>query len=100
MEKTTPHYAHPTGFALAITSGILYSLCALAVALWPAQTVGFFSSWFHGIDLMQIFVMPRLTFGVFLRGLISVVLGAYVAGALYGFVYNKCVAHCKRMGWI
>ena len=100
MEKQTPHYAHPTGFALGITSGIVYTLCAVAVALWPVQTVRFFSYWFHGIDLSRIFVMPQLTFGIYFLRLVQVVLFFYITGLIYGWVYNKCVAHCKRMGWI
>ena len=50
MEKTI-HYAHPTGFALGITAGIIYTVCAAAVAFWPMQTVKLFNSWFHGVDL-------------------------------------------------
>ena len=98
MEKT--HYAHPTGLALGLTSGILYTLCAAAVKLWPAQTVSFFSGWLHGIDLMRIFDPTLLTFSVFFKGLVSVLVVAYLSGALYGWLYNTCVSHCKRKGWI
>ena len=100
MEKTTPHYAHPTGFALGLTSGILYSVCAAAIKLWPVQTMQFFNDWMHGIDLSRLFVPKALTLGVFIRGLVEIVLTFYVAGALYGWLYNKCVAHCQRKGWI
>lgn len=100
MEKTTIHYAHPTGFALGLTSGIIYALCAAVISIWPVQAVKFFSDWFHGIDLMRLFVPPQLTFGVFIRGLVEVMLFFYITGVVYGFVYNKCVAHCKRKGWI
>jgi len=100
MEKQTPHYAHPTGFALGLTAGIVYVICASLVWLWPAQTVRFFASWFHGIDLTRIAVAPQLTFGTFIIGLIGIVLFAYAVGLIYGWIYNKCVVHCKRMGWI
>ena len=100
MEKGTLHYAHPTGFALGLTSCVLYTACAAAVKLWPAQTVGFFNSWFHGVDLMRIFDPTKLTWSMFFKGLVSVLVVAYLSGVLYGWLYNKCVDHCKRKGWI
>ncbi len=100
MSKTTLHYTHPTGIALGITAGMVYSICALFVFLWPTQTVRFFSDWFHGIDIGSLFIAPQLTFGTFFNGLIKVIIFFYITGVIYGFVYNKCVAHCKRKGWI
>ncbi|MEK6809520.1 MAG: DUF5676 family membrane protein [Nanoarchaeota archaeon] len=100
MKNETLHYAHPTGFALALTSGVVYSFCALAIRLWPEQTVRFFNDWFHGVDLSTIFTAKFLTFGVFLRGLVEIIIFAYLAGLLYAFIYNKCVAHCKKRSWI
>ena len=100
MEKTTLHHAHPTGFALGLTSGILYTLCAAAVKLWSAQTVGFFNSWFHGVDLMRIFDPTKLTWPVFFKGLVSIVIVAYISGVLYGWLYNKCVEHCRKKRWL
>ena len=100
MKNETLHYAHPTGFALAFTSGIVYSLCALAVRLWPTQTLRFFNDWFHGVDLSSLINPKFLTFGVFIRGLVEIMLFAYLAGLLYALIYNKCVSHCKKKGWI
>ncbi len=94
------HYVHPTGFALSITSGIVYVICAVMVGLWPIQTIRFFSDWFHGIDLTMIAKVPAITFGMFVRGLIEVMIFAYLAGALYAWLYQKCETHCKRMKWI
>lgn len=99
MEKTTPHYAHPTGLAAAITAGVVYTVCAAFVALWKTQAVRFFNDWFHGIDLSAL-PAPQLTWGAFLRGLVEVVLFFYLVGLLYGWTYNKCVDHCKKRGWI
>ena len=42
------------GVAMAITVALLYSLCALAVALYPDATIDFFNAWFHGLDLMRL----------------------------------------------
>lgn len=99
MEKTL-HYAHPTGVALAVTSGVVYIICVIAVTLWPAQAVQFFADWFHAIDLTKLFVIPQITLLKFLRGLIGIMLFAYLAGAVYAWAYNACVAHCKKRRWI
>jgi len=50
--------------------------------------------------LSKIFVFPQITFGSLARGLVEIVLFFYVTGVIYGWVYNKCVNHCKRKGWI
>ena len=100
MEKKTLHYVHPTGFALGVTSAILYTLCAAAVKLWPVRTISFVNNWFHGIDLMRIFDPTKLTWSAFFRGLISILVIAYLSGLLYAWLYNKCVDHCKKKRWI
>jgi len=94
------HYLHPTGFALGLTSGVLYTICALAFKLWPIQTLRFFNDWVHGIDLTLIGKIPQFTFWVYLKGLIEIVLSAYVAGIIFAWFYQKCEEHCKRKGWI
>lgn len=98
--KQTEHYVHPAGLAAATTAGIIYVICAFLVSLWPAQTVAIFGSWLHGIDIAKISTLKPLAFGSFLVGLVSVMVVFYTAGALYAFLYNKCVAHCKRKQWI
>lgn len=103
MVKENPqksHYVHPTGLAFALTGGLLYVICATFVALWPSGTISFFSKWFHGIDITEISASTQITLGNFAIGLAGVVVTAYLAGAFYAFAYNKCVAHCKKRGWI
>ena len=100
MEKRILHYAHPTGFAAGLTAGAVYLLCAGFVSAFPTFAVSFFNDWFHSIDLSKIFVFPQITFGSLARGLVEIVLFFYVTGVIYGWVYNKCVNHCKRKGWI
>ncbi len=96
MEK---HPVHPTGFAIAITSGVLYVVCAAAVALFPQATIKFFNSWVHGLDLTRIAV-NSISWSGFFKGLVGVLIVAYIAGALYAWVYNKCIVHCKKKRWI
>lgn len=93
-------HPHPVGGALAVVAGIIYVVCAAAVKLWPTGTVQFFGDWFHGIDITKIAGVKALTFGAFVRGLLEVLIFAYLVGALYAWVYNRCVVHCKRKGWI
>ena len=98
--KQTIHYAHPTGFALGLTSGVLYTVCAVAVSVWPLQTLRFFNSWMHAVDLTKVFMPPQITPISFLRGLISIIIAGYLTGVLFGWIYNKCVTHCTKKGWI
>ena len=100
MEKTTLHYAHPTGLALSITAGVIYIICVSLVSLWPVKFLNFFNNWVHGIDLTKIVIAPQITIGGFFIGLVEVLFVAYLVGVLYGWLYNLCVIHCKKYGWI
>ena len=76
------------GFAGAATFSVLYSVCALAVFLFPDGTIGFFNAWFHGLDLTLL--RPPggrpLTLNQFLYGLGSVAAVSFgVAASLAGF---------------
>jgi hypothetical protein len=78
------------GFAGAVTFSILYCACALAVALFPDSTIGFFNAWFHGLDLALL--RPPggrpLTLGQFVYGLLSAAAVSFaMAASLAGF-YN------------
>ncbi len=90
----------PSALALGLTSGVIYSLCAAAVRLWPEKTVGFFGYWFHGIDLVKISNGGQFGFGAFLIGLISIMLASMAFGALFAVLYNLCFRHCAKRGWI
>lgn len=100
MNKETLHYTHPTGLALSITTGVIYSLCAFFIVLAPTGAIKFFNYWFHGIDLSKILVIPSITLGKFIVGLITIMLFGYLTGVLYAWLYNKCVGHCKKLHWI
>ena len=99
MEKISVN-SHLKGVAVGLTAGIVYVLCVIVVALWPAQSLLFFASWFHGIDLTEIAVPVQLTFGNFITGLFSVVVFFYFAGFIYGLIHSLCYAHCKKRKWI
>lgn len=78
------------GGAAALTFSILYTVCALVVALFPEATVDFFNNWFHGLDLRLL--RPQggrpLTIGEFVFGLAGAAVVSFAVGtALAGF-YN------------
>jgi len=79
-----------TGFAAAITVAVMYAVCALAFALFPDATLGFFDAWFHGLDLGPL--KPAggmaLTASSFVYGLFGVSVTAFVAGFLFAVVNN------------
>ncbi len=78
------------GATAAITFSILSATCALAAALFPDGTVGFFNAWFHGLDLTLL--RPpggrTLTLGQFAYGLFGVALTSFIVGAVFAAVHN------------
>jgi len=87
MERFNPWIV---GAAASITFSIVFALCALAVALFPEATVGFFNAWFHGLDLTLL--RPPggrpLTLGQFVYGLVGMALFSFLTGALFAAVFN------------
>jgi len=78
------------GCTASITFSVTFTLCALAVALFPDGTVSFFDAWFHGLDL-NLLKPPGgrpLTFGQFFYGLVGVAATSFVVGILFAAVYN------------
>lgn len=100
MENATLHYAHPTGLALSITAGVIYLVCAALIAIWPDGAVWLLNDWFHGIDLARISVPAQWGIGRLIRGLFTLMFSAYLTGALFGWLYNRCLYHCIKWGWV
>ena len=100
MSKGTLHYAHPTGLALGLTTGIVYIICAVLSAIWPDSLLWLVGHWIHTIDLSKIATPSELNLGRFILGLVSSVISAYVVGVLFGWLYNRCLFHCLKWGWI
>lgn len=87
MDTTKPWV---TGAALAITAGVVYLVCALAVALFPDGTLAFFSTWAHGVDLTLVKrpAAKPLTTEEWIYGFVSIVVAGYLVGALFGWARN------------
>ncbi len=79
-----------TGAALAVTVGMVYLVCALAVALFPDGTLAFFNTWLHGLDLTLLKrpATQPLTAAEWIYGFVSAVTASFLAGALYGWARN------------
>lgn len=78
-----------TALALGSTVAFLYSLCALAFAIFPSATAGFIRSISHGVNLqaLEIGATP-FSFGDFVIGLICVTTYSLIAGLIYGWIRN------------
>ena len=87
MEQLNPWII---GCAASITFSIVFTVCALAVVLFPDDTISFFNAWFHGLDLTLL--KPSggrpLTIGQFVYGLFGVAATSFVVGTLFAAVYN------------
>jgi len=77
-------------FAIAAgtTAAVLFTLCALAVAIAPGPTTAFFGYLVH-LDLSA---LPRtLTFASFIGGLICWTLGTALTFGLAATIYNRLI---------
>lgn len=93
-----------TALAVGSTTAVLYSLCALAFAIFPDLTAGFIRSVSHGLNLEALEVgKVSFTFVGFLVGLICITVYALIAGYIYGAFRNlfrrseaETVEHVRR----
>ena len=100
MIVKTNLFVHSIGFALSITSGIIYTFCYIGVTLWPRQFMNILTDWVHSIDFSQISIQPTFSLVAFVRGLLEIMIFAYLTGIIFAAVYDMCVSHCKKIGWI
>ncbi len=91
---------HPTGLALALTSGVVYTICAVVAGLWPRALLKLMSTWIHTLDLQKVSFEQSGNLQSFIVGLVSIMVFFYVVGVLFAWLYNGCVKHCIRKKWI
>jgi hypothetical protein len=80
MEKLSPV---AVGVTSALTFAIVFTTCAIALALAPDATVGFFNAWFHGLDLSLLKPAGGKPLTLAQYALVS-----FVTGALFALLYN------------
>ena len=82
------HQPYATANALAVTTAVIYVVCALAVILFPDLAMSVAQSWFHGLDLTKISSF-NITFGSFVLGIITATGGAWLVGLVFAKAYNQ-----------
>ncbi len=70
----------------AIVTAVLFTLCALLLAVAPAAAYAGFSYLFH-VELGKI--AYGMTWGVYLGGLIAWVVGAWLVAGALAWLYNR-----------
>lgn len=75
-------------FSLAGTSGIIYIICAVLIAIFPTGTVRTFGYLFHGIDISRI-ARESVPFTETIIGLVEIVALSLIVGYIFAVIYNK-----------
>lgn len=94
MEKLNPWR---TGIAVALTTAIVSTVCAVFVYLFPDGTIAFVNSWWHGLDLAVLQANRPWTVGDFLFGLFNATLTGFMVGALFAWCRNVTAARLKNV---
>lgn len=81
------HEHHVAAKAAALTIGVVYIFCWLALWIAPQLSMSIARSWFHGIDLNKIAVPVSLDPGSLLIGLITSVVGTWLVVYVYNYLY-------------
>ena len=77
------------GLSLAVTVGLLYLLCALAVAIAPGSLAAALGLVTHGLNIAPLTqsVAP-ISLSAVLGGLLALTAYGFIAGLLFGLVNN------------
>jgi len=83
MKKNPTATAH----AAAITTAVIYVVCALLVIIAPDFSINVAQAWFHGLDITKISAY-NVTVGSFVWGLITSTAGMWIVGYIFAHLYN------------
>jgi hypothetical protein len=81
------HEPITTASALAVTIGVIYIVCRVAITLFPGQAMIVAQAWFHGLQLNSITGWD-LSIESFLIGLVTSTVVGWIAGYTFAKVYN------------
>lgn len=76
-----------TANATAVTMAAIFTVCRVAVALFPDLTVSIAQTWFHGLEISKASAWS-LSIESFVLGLITATAGTWLAGYLFATLYN------------
>ena len=78
------------GTALSLTVGASYTICALAVALFPGASYSFLSSLFHGGNVSSLEPQAgAFTFGSYFISLVVLMIWGFAVGTFYSWLQNR-----------
>ncbi len=81
------HNPMVTAKAAALTTAVVYLVCAVSIWLFPDLSMSIAQSWFHGLDLSKISAF-NLTLGSVVLGLITATIGGGLIGYLFGWSFE------------
>ena len=77
--------------ALANTMAIIYTVCAIFVALWPDFALQLLGWVAHLVNVDKFAGDVAITLGGFIAGLIQVWVYAYIVGWIFAWLHNRAV---------
>jgi hypothetical protein len=87
------------GSAVSLTVGVGYTICALAVAIFPAASYNFLQELFHGANVSSLQAQANaFTFGSYITSLVVLMIWGFASGAFYSAVYNSLSSNTKEVG--
>ena len=81
------HDPSATANAAAVTTAVIYAVCALSITFAPELSMSIAKTWFHGIDITQISAW-NITADSLVLGLVTATVGAWLIGYLFARLYN------------
>jgi hypothetical protein len=85
------------GSTVSLTVGVGYTICAIAVALFPAAFYSFLQNLFHGANVSSLQAQESaFTFGSYFTSLVVLMVWGFALGAFYSAVYNSLSSKIKE----
>lgn len=75
--------------AVAVVTGVVFGLCRLLAAVAPNLLFNIGQSWWHTLNLSSLKATSSMTLGLFLVGLISSVVFAWLITYAVAELYNR-----------
>lgn len=75
--------------AAALTMGIAYAACGIAVVLAPAAALKFWGWMLHMVNLEEFLGNVGVTPAGFVIGLVETLVYTYVAAWIFAWIYNR-----------
>ena len=78
------------GLAFALTTAVMYTVCALAWIVWPEPALDLLNALFHGLDFRRLQLpSSRFSFGALVYPLVVMSTWGFAIGTLLGAICNR-----------